>query len=228
MKKIIITLSCLSMAYCNFAQSKKVKMETTMGTIVLELYDGTPKHQANFLKLANERTLDSTLFHRVIKGFMIQGGDVSSKKAAPGVQLGGGDLGYRVDAEFMPEKYFHKKGALCAARDGNPAKASSSCQFYIVHGKLTSQAELESMKSRGKIVSDSAMLAYTTIGGTPFLDGEYTVFGQVLEGMEIVEKIASTATAPGDRPIEDVRILSVREIGNTPIKKKRKKFLGIF
>ena len=119
----------------------------------------------------------------------------------------------------MPEKYFHKKGALCAARDGNPAKASSSCQFYIVQGKVMTNEELTRM---GKKFTPEQIAAYTTIGGTPFLDGEYTVFGQVLEGMDVVEKIAATQTAPGDRPVEDVRIISVREIKN------RKKCLGIF
>jgi cyclophilin family peptidyl-prolyl cis-trans isomerase len=219
MKKIFLSFVLFAVAISAFAQNRKVKMVTTMGTIVLELYIETPKHTANFLKLANEKTLDSTLFHRVIKGFMIQGGDVTSKRAAAGVQLGSGDLGYRVDAEFMPEKYFHKKGALCAARDGNPAKASSSCQFYIVQGNVLKPEELT---RTGKKFTPEQIAAYTTIGGTPFLDGEYTVFGQVLEGMDVVEKIAATKTAPGDRPVEDVRIISLREI------KKRKKFLGIF
>jgi cyclophilin family peptidyl-prolyl cis-trans isomerase len=189
---------------------------------VLELYIETPKHTANFLKLAKEKTLDSTLFHRIIKGFMIQGGDVNSKKAGPGVQLGSGDLGYRVDAEFMQEKYFHKKYALAAARDGNPEKASSSCQFYIVQGTVQTLEQLKQMEANGKKMTEEKIKAYTTIGGTPFLDGDYTVFGQVLEGMDVVDKIAAVQTAPGDRPVVDVRIISVREI------KKRKKFLGIF
>jgi cyclophilin family peptidyl-prolyl cis-trans isomerase len=222
MKKIILSVIFAALAVVSFAQNKKVKMITNMGTIVLELYLETPKHTANFLKLAKEKTIDSTLFHRVIKGFMIQGGDVTSKNAASNAQLGGGDVGYKIDAEFMPEKYFHKKGALAAARDGNPAKASSGCQFYIVQGKVMTMDEVKQQESRGKKMTEEQIKAYTTIGGTPFLDGEYTVFGQVLEGMDVVELIANAKTAPGDRPLADIRIISVREI------KKRKKFLGIF
>jgi cyclophilin family peptidyl-prolyl cis-trans isomerase len=222
MKKVILSVCLSAITLIAVAQNKKVKMVTTMGTIVLELYIETPKHTANFLKLAKQKTLDSTLFHRVIKGFMIQGGDVTSKTAGPNVQLGSGDVGYRIDAEFMPEKYFHKKGALAAARDGNPAKASSGCQFYIVQGKPLTMDDVKQQEGRGKKMTPEQIQAYTTIGGTPFLDGEYTVFGQVLEGMDVVEKIADTKTAPGDRPVEDVRIISVREI------RKRKKFLGIF
>jgi cyclophilin family peptidyl-prolyl cis-trans isomerase len=223
MKRIICTLALSIIVLATNAQYKKVKMETTMGTIVLELFQETPKHTANFLKLCNEKTLDSTLFHRVIKGFMIQGGDVNSKTAGPNVQLGSGDLGYKVPAEFMPEKYFHKKYVLAAARDNNPDKASSSCQFYIVQGKVYTNDELNQMEaSSGKKFTAEQRTAYTTLGGTPFLDGNYTVYGQVLEGQAVVDAIAAVTTAPGDRPVADVRIIKVREV------KKRKKFLGIF
>ncbi len=225
MKKILFSLLLVASAIIAQAQTpnKKVKIETTMGDIVVELFVDAPKHTANFLKLANEKTLDSTLFHRVIKGFMIQGGDVNSKTAGPDAQLGNGDLGYRVDAEINPTVHFHKKGALAAARDGNPAKASSSCQFYLVQGKVYTDKELTDMEARGTKFTPEQRLAYTTVGGTPFLDEGYTVFGQVVEGLEIVDKIANVTTKPGDRPVENVRILKVREL-----KKKRKKFLGIF
>jgi cyclophilin family peptidyl-prolyl cis-trans isomerase len=249
MKKIILGLAILSsIQYNAFAQApaavatpsyivpanyvlpvgnKKVIMETNMGKIVLELYAETPKHQANFLKLANEKLIDSTLFHRVIQGFMIQGGDVNSKTAKAGQMLGNGDLGYKVDAEFMTDKYVHLKGSLAAARDGNPAKASSSCQFYIVQGKVAKADELKGIAARnGRQYTAEQIAAYTTIGGTPFLDGEYTVFGRVLEGMDVVEKIAATKTGTADRPLEDVRIISVRE--DKPVVKKKKKFLGLF
>jgi cyclophilin family peptidyl-prolyl cis-trans isomerase len=221
MKKIILSLSFVALAVASFAQNKKVKIVTTEGTIVVELFADVPKHAANFLKLAKDGTLDSTLFHRVIKGFMIQGGDPTSKNAATGAMLGSGDLGYKVDAEFMPEIHFHQKGALCAARDGNPQKASSASQFYIVQGKVQTDAEIQMLDGRKKL-SDAQKAAYKTLGGTPFLDGDYTVFGQVLEGLEIVDKIADVKTGQADRPLVDVRILKVSEI------KKRKKFLGIF
>ena len=239
----------------------QVKIETTMGEIVVELYNETPKHRDNFIKLAKEGVYDSTLFHRVIRQFMIQAGDPESKNAADTAQLGSGDMGYTIPAEFVP-KFFHKKGALAAARMGddvNPERASSGCQFYIVTGRKFREAQLldmagqknnarmdtlfnqlarKHMKEIYKLrkandqdglleLQDSLeaqayalykeeepfmftpeqIASYTTIGGAPHLDGSYTVFGQVVSGMETVEKIEGTKTGKADRPVENVRIL---------------------
>jgi cyclophilin family peptidyl-prolyl cis-trans isomerase len=227
MKKIFYSILCLSLLSLNaiaqkVVENKKVKIETTMGTIIVELFADVPQHSANFEKLATEHTLDSLLFHRVIKGFMIQGGDPTSKNAAKGAMLGSGDLGYKVPAEFMTDKHFHKKGALCAARDNNPQMASSASQFYIVQGKVFSADEAKQMAERFKWTADQTA-AYTTVGGTPQLDGSYTVFGQVIEGIEVVDAIANVQTGGQDRPAVDVRMLKV-----SVMKKKRKKFLGIF
>lgn len=246
----------------------KVLIHTTKGDIVVELYDETPQTRDNFIKLVKNKFYDSTLFHRVIQGFMIQGGDPQSKKAAPGVILGNGDVGYTVPAEIHPD-LFHKKGALACARTGddvNPTKASSGCQFYIVQGKVFTDAELNQMqdqmnmglkqqiftsiinkpenaglkqrfityqqksnvdslralantiepqidsiynKSPKFTFSAEERKAYTTIGGTPHLDGNYTVFGEVTQGLNIVDSIAAVKTGPGDRPVQDVRILSM-------------------
>lgn len=236
----------------------KVKISTPYGDIVVRLYDETPAHRDNFLKLASEGTLNGTLFHRVIKEFMIQGGDPESKGAAKGRMLGSGDVGYTLPAEFNPSLY-HKRGALSAARQGdqvNPQKRSSGCQFYIVWGKKYSSGELGQMqrqmlmqaqqnvfnslamehrdeimnmrrnrdnaglqalqeklvaqmeaivreKGLGKMTPEQQSI-YTEIGGTPFLDGEYTVFGEVEQGLEIVGKIQEVATDGNDRPLEDI------------------------
>jgi cyclophilin family peptidyl-prolyl cis-trans isomerase len=222
MKKTLLFILFFTFGLFAIAQNTKVKIETTMGAIVVELYNETPKHKANFLKLIKNKTLDSTLFHRVIQNFMIQAGDIYSKTANADTTLGDGDLPYMVDAEFMPEKYFHKKGALAAARDTNAKKASSACQFYIVQGKILTPEARKKLEGKGRKFTELQLQTYTTIGGTPHLDGDYTVFGQVIEGLEIVDKIASVATNKnkGDRPIVDVRIISIRKI--------RKKFLGIF
>ncbi len=266
---LIIAVLVMVLAACGAGSKKstdmekrtQVKIETTMGNIVVELYNETPKHRDNFIKLAKEGMYDSTLFHRVIKSFMIQAGDPDSKNANDTAQLGGGDVGYTVPAEFVP-KFFHKKGALAAARMGddvNPKRESSGCQFYIVTGRKFREAQLLDMagqKNNNRIdeifnelarkhmkeiykmrkANDEAGLmalqdsleaqataqykeeepfmftpeqiaAYTTIGGAPHLDGAYTVFGQVVEGMETVEKIEGTKTGKADRPVENVRIL---------------------
>lgn len=243
----------------------KVVMHTTLGDITLKLYNETPKHRDNFLKLVNDGTYNGLLFHRVIKEFMVQGGDVTSKDAPMNKQLGAGDLGYTVPAEFVYPKYFHKKGALCAARTGdevNPEKASSASQFYIVTGKKYSDSELKQMEkqlenrlkqsifarlqaeNKSKIMElyrsgDKAELAilrdtligkteleaekrkdeaklteeqkeiYKTVGGVPFLDNQYTVYGEVVEGMEVVEKIEKSKTNRQDRPTENISIISV-------------------
>ena len=266
---LIIAVLAMVLAACgagskkstNMEKRTQVKIETTLGDIVVELYNETPKHRDNFIKLAKEGMYDSTLFHRVIKAFMIQAGDPDSKNASDTAQLGGGDVGYTVPAEFVP-KFFHKKGALAAARMGddvNPERASSGCQFYIVTGRKFREAQLLDMagkKNNSRIdeifnelarkhmkeiykmrkANDEAGLlalqdsleaqataqykseepfmftpeqiaAYTTVGGAPHLDGAYTVFGQVVEGMETVEKIEVTKTGRADRPVENVRIL---------------------
>jgi peptidyl-prolyl cis-trans isomerase B (cyclophilin B) len=193
----------------------RVEMQTSSGNIVILLYDDTPLHRDNFIKLAGEGVYDGTLFHRVIKGFMIQGGDPDSKNAKAGQMLGEGDLGYKIPAEFL-ENHINKRGALCAARQGddvNPKKESSASQFYIVQGRKWSDGEMNMMEQRfGKKYSDEHRKIYAEEGGAPHLDGDYTVFGEVLEGMDVVDKIAAVKTDPMDRPLEDVRILSVKVI----------------
>lgn len=242
----------------------KVKIQTTLGDITVRLYDETPQHRDNFLKLANEGFYNGTIFHRVIKNFMVQGGDPGSKDAPMGKQLGAGDVGYTVPAEFVYPQYFHKKGALAAARTGdevNPERRSSGCQFYIVTGEVYSAGKLTQLErqmaqqqlqnvfnqvvveNRSRILdlrknrdqaglmklqdelekvararnaemgepkfTDEQREAYTTVGGTPFLDNNYTVFGEVVEGLEVVDKIQLVETAAGDRPKEDVKMISV-------------------
>jgi len=189
-----------------------VEMTTNYGKMLLLLYDDTPLHRDNFIKLAVEGTFDGLLFHRVIGKFMIQGGDPDSRGAKPGKMLGEGTLGYNIPAEFRPN-LFHKRGALCAAREGdmvNPKKESSASQFYIVQGRVWNTEELDNLQKRMKReISAEQRDVYTTIGGTPFLDGEYTVFGEVIEGMEVVDKIAAVKCDKNDRPLEDVRIENV-------------------
>lgn len=195
-------------------QDYYVEMVTTMGTIKLKLYNQTPKHRDNFVKLVKASVFDSLLFHRIIKGFMIQGGDPDSKYAPPGKSLGSGDLGYKVPAEFNPE-LVHLKGVLAAARDGNPEKASSASQFYIVQGNPIDDNQLDACQRRnGWIYTPAQREKYKALGGTPQLDAAYTVFGEVVEGLEIVDLIASVKTAPGDRPLVDVRILKCKLVKN--------------
>ncbi len=200
-------------------QETLVEMKTDKGTMVLKLYDDVPQHKDNFVKLVDEGFYDGLLFHRVIEGFMIQGGDPDSKDAPAGQQLGSGDLGYKVPAEFK-DNHIHKKGALAAARDNNPEKASSACQFYIVQGKTYTEDMLQDMmrKSGAKYTPEQREV-YSTIGGTPFLDQNYTVFGEVVEGLEVVDNIAAVATLQGDRPEEDVHIISAKVV------KPKKRFL---
>jgi len=269
---MFLCFSAMGMAAGNAGQAAeketKVKIHTTMGDIVVKLYNETPKTRDNFIKLVKDKFYDSTLFHRVIQGFMIQGGDPNSKNAKPGVMLGNGDAGYTIPAEFVPG-LFHKKGVIATARQGdnvNPTKASSGCQFYIVQGKVFRRGEMDTMEQRAnfgikqqiftKIISEpkNAQLkarfikyqnqsnidslqaltktiepeidsiydktpkfsftpeerkAYTTVGGTPQLDNNYTVFGEVVEGIDIVDKIAAVKTDKADRPVEDVRVLSM-------------------
>lgn len=185
-----------------------VKIETNYGDMVVKLYNETPLHRDNFLKLVKDGTYDGLLFHRVIKNFMIQGGDPNSKDAKPGQMLGDGTLGYTIPAEFNP-KFYHKKGALAAARQGdlvNPQKESSSCQFYIVQGDKWPAEKLQMVEQRyGKKFTKEQAEVYAKVGGTPFLDGDYTVFGEVVEGLDVVDKIAAVACGAMDRPVHDVK-----------------------
>ncbi len=184
----------------------RVKITTDSGVMVIRLYDKTPKHRDNFIKLASAHFFDSLLFHRVINGFMIQGGDPQSKNAAAGTMLGGGDVGYTIPAEF-DTSLFHKKGALAAARTNNPEKASSGCQFYIVQGKKYTDADLNMMEMQsGMKFSPAKRNIYKTIGGTPFLDMNYTVFGEVESGLEVIDKIAAVPGDGANRPLADVRM----------------------
>lgn len=188
-------------------QVQMVKITTDFGEIVLKLYNETPEHRDNFVKLVGEGFYDGVLFHRVINAFMIQGGDPNSKDAQPGQPLGTGGPDYTIQAEIVPG-LFHKKGALAAARMGdqmNPERRSSGSQFYIVQGRVWTPEELDRMEQqRGQAFSPEQRQAYTTIGGTPHLDAAYTVFGEVVEGLEVVDMIAAVQTGPGDRPVQNV------------------------
>ena len=272
-KILLICLAFIALTACNAGTKRQtnhhmenekrtlVKLETTMGNITVALYNETPKHRDNFIKLVKEGVYDSTLFHRVIKQFMIQAGDPDSKNASDTAMLGSGDVGYTIPAEFNP-KFFHKKGVLAAARQGddvNPEKASSGCQFYIVTGRKFTEPQLLGMENKINEQREEALFdslarqhmkeiykmrkagdnagllelqdtleaqareladkeekfrftpeqikAYSTIGGAPHLDGSYTVFGEVTEGMEVVDNIEIAKTNRADRPIENIRIL---------------------
>lgn len=272
-KILLICLAFIALTACNAGSKRQtnhhmenekrtlVKLETTMGNITVALYNETPKHRDNFIKLVKEGVYDSTLFHRVIKQFMIQAGDPDSKNASDTAMLGSGDVGYTIPAEFNP-KFFHKKGVLAAARQGddvNPEKASSGCQFYIVTGRKFTEPQLLGMENKINEQREEALFdslarqhmkeiykmrkagdnagllelqdtleaqareladkeekfrftpeqikAYSTIGGAPHLDGSYTVFGEVTEGMEVVDNIEIAKTNRADRPIENIRIL---------------------
>ena len=272
-KILLICLAFIALTACNAGSKRQtnhhmenekrtlVILETTMGNITVALYNETPKHRDNFIKLVKEGVYDSTLFHRVIKQFMIQAGDPDSKNASDTAMLGSGDVGYTIPAEFNP-KFFHKKGVLAAARQGddvNPEKASSGCQFYIVTGRKFTEPQLLGMENKINEQREEALFdslarqhmkeiykmrkagdnagllelqdtleaqareladkeekfrftpeqikAYSTIGGAPHLDGSYTVFGEVTEGMEVVDNIEIAKTNRADRPIENIRIL---------------------
>jgi cyclophilin family peptidyl-prolyl cis-trans isomerase len=204
MKKLILMSLILAGLMCQ-AQEKEtvVVIETSMGTIKAKLYNDTPLHRDNFIKLVNEGWYTGSPFHRVIKNFMIQGGQNADGRMDPG---------YTVPAEFR-DNHFHKKGALCAARQGdqvNPKKASSGSQFYIVQGQVFDDKTLAIYEERlGKIFSAKQRQAYKTVGGTPHLDGDYTVFGEVTEGLDIVDKIAGVKTGYMDVPVEPVTIISI-------------------
>jgi peptidyl-prolyl cis-trans isomerase B (cyclophilin B) len=194
------------------SKERLVELVTDYGTMILKLYDSTPLHRDNFIKLVQSGFYDSLLFHRVISGFMIQGGDPASKNADANAMLGSGSVpGERIPAEFRPQ-FFHKKGALAAARDGNPAKASSNCQFYIVQGnkmpaeQVTQQEQNVKASAPGFRYSAAQKEIYQRIGGTPFLDQNYTVFGEVISGLDVIDKIAAVEKGQADRPKQDVRM----------------------
>lgn len=270
----ILSLCMLIVSSC--AQDKietVATISTSYGDMIAILYDDTPKHKENFIKLANSHFYDSTLFHRVKPGFMIQGGDPDSKKAKPGQGLGTGSPGYTIDAEIVP-KYLHEKGTLAAARLGdmeNPKKASSGSQFYVVQGRIIPQEEMsidqvkydralqkffEDPKNKGAYDSigiayqsgddelfrklfiglrprveketgmdvsqklpEDKVKAYSTVGGAPMLDGNYTVFGKVIKGLDVIDKIATVEKDERDRPVEDIRMkVSVQEMTRGKIK----------
>ncbi len=221
MKKVLLLLAVSVFVVNSYAQKNKVKIETNYGNIIVMLYDNTPLNTNNMVKLAKEHFYDSTLFHRCIPQFVIQGGDPDSKHAEAGKALGMGELSYKVPAEIN-DVNFHKRGALGVARDNNPDKAGSACQFYIVVGKTFTDAELDNMSKRGgRNFTAEQREVYKTKGGTPHLDGGYTIFGEVLEGMEIVDKISAEPRDKSDRPNSDVRMIHV-----TVMKaKKKRRFL---
>lgn len=208
MKNFFITLLILlniTMASCN--KETYILLTTEFGEMKIKLHDETPQHRDNFIKLVEEGYFDGLLFHRVISEFMIQGGDPQSRGASAQTPLGSGGPGYTIPAEFN-QNLIHKKGSLSAARTSdqiNPKKASSGSQFYIVQGKIVSDQELNQMESRlGIKYTEEQRNAYKTLGGTPFLDMNYTVFGEVVEGLDVIDKIAAVRTNSSDRPLNDV------------------------
>jgi peptidyl-prolyl cis-trans isomerase B (cyclophilin B) len=195
-------------------RKKDVLLETSMGNIWIRLSDSTPLHRDNFIKLVKTNYYPGILFHRVIQNFMIQSGDPDSRGAAPGVPLGNGGPDYLIPAEFRPT-LFHKKGVIAAARDNHPQKASSASQFYLTQGKVFTEAGLDSVETyrlKRKIPADQRKV-YTTLGGVPHLDQNYTVFGEIVKGLEVVDKIAAIPTSKGpdkDRPLQDVKIINAK------------------
>jgi len=272
---IAISISFIIASGCAQKKEQIVFIKTSYGDMVAILYDETPKHKENFLKLAKEHYFDSTLFHRVIEGFMIQGGDPDSKKAKPGQMLGSGGPGYTVAAEIVP-KYFHEKGALSAARLGdaqNPKRFSSGSQFYVVQGRVLGEEEMtidqikydralqkffENPANKGaydslgaayqssdqeqfrklfvglkpRVIKETGMdvsqtvapdklKAYSTVGGAPMLDGSYTVFGKVIKGLEVIDKIAAVKKDPANRPLEDIPMtITIEELSRKKIKEQ--------
>jgi cyclophilin family peptidyl-prolyl cis-trans isomerase len=228
--RVALFLMLLPGAIAAQSQGTLVRMTTSMGDITVMLYDDTPVHRDNFIKLAKEGFYNGTLFHRVIQDFMIQGGDPASKDAKAGAMLGQGGPGYTLPAEILPQ-HAHTKGKLAAARQGdqvNPNRESSGSQFYIVQGKVVDSNTLMQMQARGTSsnpaftgYSEEQIAAYTTLGGTPHLDMQYTVFGEVVEGLEVVDAIAAVAVdRSSNRPTEDVAIVSVTVL--KPAKGKKK------
>ncbi|MGJ1264172.1 peptidylprolyl isomerase [Sphingobacterium spiritivorum] len=232
MRKIILlffVMICSLYVRAAKPEFKYVSISTDKGTCLLKLYNATPLHRDNFVKLVREGYYDSLLFHRVINHFMIQGGDPDSRHAAKGQALGEGGPKYTINAEIR-DTLFHKKGTIGAARDNNPAKASSGSQFYLVEGRVFTNAGLDSLeqfKLKGRKFTDAQRKIYTTVGGTPHLDGNYTVFGELLNGVEVVETIAKVKTNALDRPVDDIRmsmkVLTRREALNLELELKGQK-----
>lgn len=203
MKKITTILFTILLPFILLAGGVKekhsyIKITTKFGVATVMLYNETPGHRDNILKLAKEHFYDSLTFHRVIHNFMIQGGDPQSRNAAADKVLGSGGLEYTIPAEIN-EKFFHKKGVIAAARTTNPKKASSSCQFYLVQGKRYKYDELDTL-----IYSKERIDTYVTLGGTAFLDANYTVFGEIVDGIEMVDRIGAVKTGLADKPVQDV------------------------
>ena len=233
MRRILLSLSFI-IFHLSFseAQTTEVLLETTMGNIRISLYDETPLTRDNFLKITKMGIYDSLLFHRVIKDFMIQSGDTNSKHAKPGQLLGTGDFDYTTEAEFRLPQIFHRRGVVAMAREGdkeNPERRSSACQFYIVWGKIFDDARIAKVQERidsatqGSVKLTPEMIeVYKTVGGTPHLDGQYTVFGEVVEGMDVVEKIQQVQTDKNDRPLENIRILKATVTKDLPQPKPEK------
>ncbi len=213
----MISCSALKSNKAHAPKTVFVKIETDSGSMIAKLYNQTPLHRDNFIKLVKEHFYDGLLFHRVIKDFMIQGGDPASKNAQPGTQLGEGGLKYTIPAEF-DTVLFHKKGALAMAREGddvNPKKVSSGTQFYIVEGKPVTDAQMDSWEARFKIkIPENHREVYRTIGGAPFLDMNYTVFGQVISGLDVIDKIANAPKDPNDKPLHDIKMIITLLKGN--------------
>jgi len=200
----IIAFTLLCTVACESDPYQYATIETEFGNVTVKLYNSTPQHRDNFMKLAGEGFYEDLLFHRVISGFMIQGGDPESKGAPAGKSLGSGGPGYQIPAEIGAP---HIKGALAAARNGNPEKKSSGSQFYIVHGKPVTDVQLDQIERQKNIkYTPEQRSLYKSMGGAPFLDMEYTVYGEVVSGLEVIDKIAAVQTAPGDRPVEDVKM----------------------
>jgi len=226
MKQILLLALSFSLALHTLAQKdsivikrdrkRDVLLETSMGNIWIRLSDATPLHRDNFIKLVKMHYYDGILFHRVIQNFMIQSGDPDSRGAAPGTPLGEGGPNYVVPAEFRPT-LFHKKGVIAAARDNNSEKSSSASQFYLTQGKIFTEAGLDSVETyrlKRKIPADQRKV-YTTLGGVPHLDQNYTVYGEIVKGLEVVDKIAAVPTSKGkdkDRPLQDVAIIKAKLI----------------
>ena len=213
---ILAVLLCFGILSVEAKKKEKrhiVRIETSEGNIRVALSEDTPLHSKNFLKFARKGFYDGTLFHRCIKDFMIQGGDPDSRNAEPGQLLGEGDVDYTIPAEFCLPYLYHWRGALAAAResdDVNPEQRSSGCQFYIVYGKKQAAADIRKVRAmleeKGIELTPQMVDDYVMRGGTPHLDGQYTVFGEVIEGMNVVKKIQQTETDENDRPLKDVVI----------------------
>ena len=229
MKRVLFLIALAmgaSTRLCAQTSTTEVLLETTMGNIRIALYDETPQHRDNFLKLTKMGSYDSLLFHRVIKDFMVQSGDIFSKRAKPGQLLGTGDYDYTQEAEFRLPKIFHRRGVVAAAREGdekNPERRSGASQFYIVWGKIYddrrldyTQMKLDSITNGEVQLTPEMREVYKTIGGTPHLDGQYTVFGEVTEGMNLIEKMQMVETDKNDRPLEDSRILKATVTKDMP------------